>query len=173
MGRGAWGWPEAAQKHEMRGTFREHRLRTRRCAVARLGRNFQVDILVSGLYSAAFMDGRTDHGKARQSDDLFRLFLERARQGDVEGVVALYEQTAVLASGGAGQLVGHDALRHFYQQLLANPPNSIGEVQPPLQRGDWALTSTRFAGGATAEVAHRQPDGTWLWVIDQPNVVAG
>jgi hypothetical protein len=35
-----------------------------------------------------------------------------------------------------------------------------------------AFTSTHLAGGgATAEVACRQPDGTWLWMIDQPNVL--
>ena len=37
---------------------------------------------------------------------------------------------------------------------------------------DLALTSTLLVGGgATVEVARRQPDGTWLWVIDQPNVL--
>lgn len=40
-----------------------------------------------------------------------------------------------------------------------------------LRSGDLALTSTRLANGTvTVEVARRQPDGTWLWVIDQPNV---
>ena len=35
-----------------------------------------------------------------------------------------------------------------------------------------ALTSTRLpGGGATVEVARRQPDGTWLWVLDQPNIL--
>jgi hypothetical protein len=38
--------------------------------------------------------------------------------------------------------------------------------------GDLALTSTRIPGGATAEVARRHRDGTWLWMIDQPNVLA-
>jgi hypothetical protein len=29
------------------------------------------------------------------------------------------------------------------------------------------------AGNATVEVARRQPDGTWLWMmIDQPSVLA-
>jgi hypothetical protein len=26
-------------------------------------------------------------------------------------------------------------------------------------------------GAVTVEVARRQPDRTWLWVIDQPNVI--
>jgi hypothetical protein len=39
--------------------------------------------------------------------------------------------------------------------------------------GDLALTSTRLADGTvTVEVARRRRDGTWLWVIDQPSVIA-
>jgi ketosteroid isomerase-like protein len=56
-------------------------------------------------------------------------------------------------------------------------------VQPAIRLGDLALTSTRFdiitTGGqtttvrtATVEIARRQPDGTWLWAVDQPNVLA-
>jgi hypothetical protein len=42
---------------------------------------------------------------------------------------------------------------------------------PALRLGELALTSTRLpGGGATAEVARRQPDGTWRWVLDRPNV---
>ncbi len=53
-----------------------------------------------------------------------------------------------------------------------SPPSTVDkcDVRPALRRGDLALTSTRFSGGATAEIARRQSDGTWLWVADQPNV---
>jgi len=56
--------------------------------------------------------------------------------------------------------------------LLADKPRlAPGEPQPALRNGDIALTSTRLTGGeAAVEVARRQPDGTWLWAIDQPNV---
>jgi hypothetical protein len=34
------------------------------------------------------------------------------------------------------------------------------------------MESRKTSGGAIAEVARRQPDGTWLWgVIDQPRVL--
>jgi hypothetical protein len=37
--------------------------------------------------------------------------------------------------------------------------------------GDIALTSTYFPdGGAAAEVARRQPDGNWLWMIDKGTI---
>jgi hypothetical protein len=46
-----------------------------------------------------------------------------------------------------------------------------GEIRPAIRNGDIAITSTVRAGNATVEVAHRQPDGAWLWLIDQPSVL--
>jgi hypothetical protein len=47
----------------------------------------------------------------------------------------------------------------------------FGEQWPALISGDLALTSTRLPDGSvTAEVARRQADGKWLWVIDRYSV---
>ncbi|PWV77156.1 hypothetical protein SAMN05421630_105374 [Prauserella marina] len=55
--------------------------------------------------------------------------------------------------------------------MAGRPTFAEGQRQPTLRSGDLALTSVRLAGGgATAEVARRQPDGTWLWILDQPRV---
>ena len=115
------------------------------------------------------MDGRIGAG---EPEDLGRLFLERAASGDVEGIVALYAEDALLATPAGGALRGRAAIRDFYRALLPARPAFAGEVRPALRVGDLALTSTRFSGGATAEIARLQPDGTWLWVIDQPSVLA-
>jgi hypothetical protein len=43
--------------------------------------------------------------------------------------------------------------------------------RPTLRAGDLAVTSSVLRDGTvTVEVVRRQRDGTWLWVIDQPNV---
>lgn len=109
--------------------------------------------------------------RATEPEDLGRMFLERASAGDVDGVVALYEPTAVLESPVGKASTGIAAIRKVYEALLADKPQFSGDVRPALHNGDLALTSTRFQGGATAEIARRQDDGTWLWIIDQPNVV--
>ena len=106
---------------------------------------------------------------AMEPEELDRLFLERANAQDVDGVVALYEPDAVMSST-RGPLRGTAAIRLFYQDLLSDPPFFAGDIQPALRHGGVALTSTRFAGGATAEIARLQPDGSWLWIVDQPNV---
>ena len=111
---------------------------------------------------------------AMQPEDLGRYFLERANAGDVEGLVALYEPEAVLAFPSGRLTIGHDQIRQVYAELLADKPSfgSAGQ-QPVIRNGDLALTSTRLpGGGATVEVARRQPDGSWRWVIDQPAVLS-
>jgi len=111
--------------------------------------------------------------QARQPEDLSRFFLDRANAGDVEGLVALYEPEARLALPGGDVATGTEAIRRAYEQLLADRPTfTAGDQRPALVNGDLALTSTRIPAGATAEIARRQPDGTWLWMVDQPNVLS-
>lgn len=109
---------------------------------------------------------------AGNPEDLARLLVERVNAGDLEGVVALYEQDAVVAVPADQVAVGRDAIRRFYSDLLAGGPHfEPGNQLPALQLGDLALTSTRLVGGgATAEIARRQPDGSWLGAVDRPNV---
>ncbi|MDJ0358444.1 hypothetical protein [Paenarthrobacter sp. PH39-S1] len=119
------------------------------------------------------MSVAAERASAMQPEDLSRYFVERANAGDVEGLVALYEPGAVLATGLGQVATCHRAIRRFYEELLADGPTfTAGDQRPALRNGDLALTSTCIPNGATAEVAHRQPDGTWLWLIDQPNVLA-
>ncbi|WP_211370935.1 YybH family protein [Nonomuraea turkmeniaca] len=67
---------------------------------------------------------------------------------------------------------GSEEIRQAYAQLLAGQPTfAPGRQQPTPRSGDLALTSVRPpGGGVTVEVARRQADGTWLWVIDQPSL---
>jgi ketosteroid isomerase-like protein len=109
--------------------------------------------------------------RALQPEDLDRLFLERSNAGDVEGVVALYEPGAVLVFQPGQLAIGAEAIRRAYTELLAGPASFTGVIRPAIRNGDIAITSTTRAGNATVEVARRQPDGTWLWMIDQPSVL--
>jgi hypothetical protein len=43
----------------------------------------------------------------------------------------------------------------------------VGTIRPAVRNGDLAITATVRPGNATVEVARRQADGTWLWIIDQ------
>ena len=115
-----------------------------------------------------------DNQTALKPEDLTRLFVERANDGDAAGIAALYEEQAVMAYPPGRQTVGRDAIRALWEKVLANAPRF--EQEPPLPTlisGDIALTSTppRDGEGARAQVARRQPDGTWLRLLDQPEFV--
>ena len=109
------------------------------------------------------------HDPAKEPNDLERLFVERANAGDVEGLVALYEPNAVIACGNGEVVIGLEQIRKFFVKFLANRPQLDASVQAPaLRSGDLALTSSRVCNGdITAEIARRQPDGHWLWAVDQ------
>jgi uncharacterized protein (TIGR02246 family) len=109
--------------------------------------------------------------KAYQPEDLTRLFVQAANARDAEGIAALYEEDAVMAYPPGEQTVGREAIRDLWAKILERAPRF--EPEPPLPTlisGDLALTSTppRDGTGARAQVARRQPDGSWLRVLDQP-----
>ena len=110
---------------------------------------------------------------ARAPEDLTRLFVERANDGDAAGIAALYEPEAVMAYPPGEVTAGRDAIRGLWEQVLANAPHF--EPEPPLLTlvsGDIALTSTiaRDGKGVRAQVVRRQPDGSWLRLLDQPEI---
>jgi ketosteroid isomerase-like protein len=113
--------------------------------------------------------------QAHRPEDLTRLFVELSNDGDAAGVAALYEENAVLAYPPGSQTVGRAAIQKLWQQVLDQRPRfELEEPLPTLIIGDIALTSTppRDGAGARAQVVRRQPDGTWLRILDQPEFVS-
>src|SRR5450755_1586890 len=116
-----------------------------------------------------------DNETAVKPEDLTRLFVERSNAGDAAGVAALYEEGDVMAYPPGSQTVGREAIRALGEKVLANAPRFEPESPlPTLISGDIALTSTppRDGAGARAQVARRQPDGTWLRLLDQPEFIS-
>ncbi|MGI8451746.1 MAG: YybH family protein [Streptosporangiaceae bacterium] len=114
-----------------------------------------------------------DQEKARQPEDLTRLFVARGNDGDAAGIAALYETGAVMAYPPGAETTGREAIRALWEKVLANGPRF--EPEPPLPAlvsGDIALTATvaRDGTGVRVQVARRQPDGTWLRLLDQPEL---
>ncbi|OZE81945.1 DUF4440 domain-containing protein [Rhodococcus sp. 15-649-1-2] len=104
-------------------------------------------------------------------EDITRLFVERSNAGDADGVAALYADNAVMAYPAGQTTTGRVAIRELWASVLAHGPRfELEEGLPTLVYGDIALTSTapRDNAGARAQVVQRQPDGSWLRIIDQP-----
>ena len=113
----------------------------------------------------------TEREFAKTPEDITRLFVRFSNEQDAEGVAGLYEEGAVLAFPPGQFTVGRDAIHAPWATFLADAPHF--EPEPPLPTlisGELALTSTppKDDAGARAQVVRRQPDGTWLRVLDQP-----
>lgn len=115
----------------------------------------------------------SEYGKAMRPEEITRLFVERSNAGDAAGVAALYEEDAVVAYPPGGQTRGREAIRALWEKVLAG--GARFEPEPPLPTlvsGDIALTSTiaRDGAGVRVQVVRRQPDGSWLRLLDQPEL---
>lgn len=97
-------------------------------------------------------------------------------QGDVDGLVALYEPDAQLVRDDDGAAVGHDEIRAFWAGTVALGGRITLKTRSAFEAGDIALLSNEWTfegegysfSAASAEVARRQPDGSWLYLIDNP-----
>lgn len=111
--------------------------------------------------------------RAARPEDLARLFAERANAKDAEGLVALYEEDALLAYPPGSETVGREAIRKVLEEMLKHLSDfKVEEALPTVYNGDLALTSTKSADntGGRTQVVRRQSDGSWLRVIDRPEI---
>ena len=109
---------------------------------------------------------------ARTPEDLTKLFVERINKRDADGVAELYAPDAVMAYPPGRTTVGRAAIRDVLAQFVAHVPLPVPleDPLPTVRYGDLALTSTpsKDGTGIRVQVAERQPDGSWLRVIDRP-----
>ena len=113
-----------------------------------------------------------DMTTAKTPEDITRLFVERVNAGDAQGLAGLYEPDAVIAFPPGELTQGRDAIVALYEVMVAQKPHF--EYEEPLTTlisGDLALTATQPQddAGARAQVVRRQPDGSWLRILDRPD----
>ncbi len=117
----------------------------------------------------------SEMSRALEPGDLTRLFVDRANAGDAAGIAELYEEQAVMAYPPGAQTVGREAIRQLWEKVLSSRPHFEQETPlPALVSGDIALTATvaRDGAGGRAQVVRRQEDGTWLRLLDLPEIVS-
>ena len=113
--------------------------------------------------------------RALEPGDLTWLFVDRANAGDAAGIAELYEEQAVMAYPPGAQTIGREAIRQLWEKVLSSRPHFEQETPlPALVSGDIALTATvaRDRAGGRAQVVRRQEDGTWLRLLDLPEIVS-
>lgn len=97
-------------------------------------------------------------------------------------LVSLYEPDATLVIGG-GPVVGRENIGHAFRGLVSGvsqmsvTTRSVFESAGGLAllHGEWIVQrnppdDSSTTRGISAEVVRRQPDGGWLFVLDNPYV---
>ena len=112
--------------------------------------------------------------------DIHRLVEGAFNAGDTGALVALYEDDAAMATPDGTFVNGRDAIREQWSgfvalggsiQMTTRYAVVVGETA--LLSNDWHFTGAGMElSSRTAEVARRQPDGTWKYVIDHPYAAA-
>jgi ketosteroid isomerase-like protein len=118
--------------------------------------------------------------RARTPEDVHRLWAEYFVAGDLDAMVSLYEPDATLAAGQGASVTGRRAIREVLAEFIAIRRTFEIEIGRALLSGEIALLASAWklegerrgepyeASGRTADVVRRQPDGSWLYVIDSP-----
>ena len=117
----------------------------------------------------------------RNPMEIHAVFEKAFNAGDLDGLAALYEKDAILAADTSRTVIGHTAIREAFQGYLAMRPRMTLETLAAFEsnglallHGRWSLQGTGPDGaeihitGCSSEVLRRQPDGTWLYLIDNP-----
>jgi uncharacterized protein (TIGR02246 family) len=96
--------------------------------------------------------------------------------GDVDGLVALYEPDARMVRDDGSVAEGLDAIREVWSGFVALGGRISMTTRYAIENDDVALLSNEWTfegagmtfSSTTAEVARRQPDGSWRYVVDNP-----
>jgi uncharacterized protein (TIGR02246 family) len=111
-----------------------------------------------------------------QAGDLHGLVESAFNAGDADALVALYEPDAAMATPEGTFVHGHRAIREQWAGFIALGGTISMVTRHAAEVGDVALLSNDWhfvADGMefssrTSEVARRQADGSWRYVIDHP-----
>jgi uncharacterized protein (TIGR02246 family) len=114
-----------------------------------------------------------------------RLIDEAVSAGDADAAAALFEPDAVLVLPGKPAVRGRDAIRQAFAELAAMKPKLRGKLKHVVVAGglahvvvEWQMEGVDPDGepfiqtGVATDVMRRQPDGTWLYVIDLPDGIS-
>ncbi|HWD44782.1 MAG TPA: SgcJ/EcaC family oxidoreductase [Actinomycetota bacterium] len=116
---------------------------------------------------------------ATTPEQVHRVFEDTFNAGDIDGLLQLYESDAALIAQPGSVAHGSEQIRAALQGFLALKGRITLDTKLVFGVGDLAYLSNTWSlkgtgpdgnpvslGATTAEVARRQADGTWRYVID-------
>ena len=115
---------------------------------------------------------------ATTPEQICSLFKRYMAEGDLESLVGIYDPEAVFLDQSGEVKKGRKEIREVLAPLVAARANFEFDIRRVIRSDGIALMHTQWkvsvpeAGTQYAiEVARRQPDGTWCWLIGDPFTV--
>jgi ketosteroid isomerase-like protein len=112
-------------------------------------------------------------------EEICHLFQQYMAEGDLESVLSLYDPEAVFLNQAREVTKGRDELRQELAPLAAMRARFDFTIKQVIQTGDIALMHTEWTVSGphpmrvyAIEVARRQQDETWRWLIGDPFTVS-
>jgi ketosteroid isomerase-like protein len=112
---------------------------------------------------------------AKSPEEICRLFQQYMAEGDIDSVLSVYDPEAVFLNQSGEVKKGEAGLRQELAPFAARKAVFNFDIKQVIQSGDialmhteWKVSSPQQMSVYAIEVARRQPDGTWRWLIGDP-----
>ena len=121
---------------------------------------------------------------AQKPEECDLLLLEAIGKEDLDAAVAMYEPNATFVVSADQVVTGQAAIREVLQGFIAAKATFNVEAVTAIPSADGSVAVTRVKGSSTSpgpdgqpvttplhsvEVVRKQPDRTWLFIIDDPS----
>lgn len=115
---------------------------------------------------------------AKNPEEICRLFRQYMAKGDLEPLLSLYDDQVVFLNAAGDAKRGRQEVREELAPFAAagahfdfNIRQIIESDGIALMHTDWEISSPQRMSVYAIEVARRQTDGTWGWLIGDPFTV--
>ena len=115
---------------------------------------------------------------AKTPEDVCRLFQHAMAMGDLDAVLEVYDPDIVFLNQDGRAVRGREGLRKELSPLAAKKAHFDFTIKQVVEAGDIALMHTHWTVSGpppmktyAIEIARRQSDGTWRWLIGDPFTV--
>jgi ketosteroid isomerase-like protein len=116
--------------------------------------------------------------QAKTPEEICELFKQYMAAGDIESLLGIYDHEVTFLNQSRELKRGRQELREELAVLASAKAKFDFNIKQVIQSGDialmhteWTVSSPRMMHSYAIEVARRQPDGTWRWLIGDPFTV--
>ena len=115
---------------------------------------------------------------AQSPEQICELFQRHMAQGDLEALLSIYDPEAVFLDRSGEIKQGRSGLREELAPFASAKATFDFSIKQVIQSGDialmhtlWTVSSPQTMSTYAIEVARRQRDGAWCWLIGDPFTV--